>query len=111
MKYKLMFAVGCLFAGMLASAQGAPAKETWDHSCAKCHGAEGKGDTRIGEKLGVKNYTDPAVQAKFTDEQAFKDIKNGVEVDGRKKMPAFGDKLSDEEIHDLVKHIRSFKKG
>jgi len=111
MKYKLMIALGCLAAGMLTSAHGAPAKENWDKSCAKCHGADGKGATKMGEKLGVKDYTDPAVQAKFTDEEAFKAIKDGVMEDGKKKMAGFGDKLSDDEIHALVKHIRDFKKA
>ena len=111
MKYRLTFALGCLFAGMLTCAQGAPAKENWDHSCAKCHGAEGKGDTKIGQKLGVKDYSDPAVQAKFTDDEAFKAVKDGVEEGGKKKMPGFADKLSDEDIKGLVKYMRDFKKG
>ncbi len=110
MKYKLTLAVACVFAGMLVGAQGADVKDTWEHSCAKCHGADGKGDTKMGQKLGVKNYTDAAVQAKFTDEQAFKAIKEGVEENGKKKMQGFGDKLSDDESHALVKHIRDLKK-
>lgn len=111
MKYKLMFVFGIALAGALTCARGAPAKENWDQHCAKCHGADGKGATKMGEKLGVKDYTDPQVQAKFTDDEAFKAIKEGVTEDGKKKMQGFGEKLSDDEIHALVKHIREFKKA
>ena len=110
MKYRLMLASGLILAGALTCVQGAPANENWEQSCAKCHGADGKGATKMGQKVGVKDYTDPQVQAKFTDEQAFKAIKEGVTEDGKKKMQGFGDKLSDDEIHALVKHIREFKK-
>jgi cytochrome c553 len=108
MKLKLMLVVA--MAGMLSIAQGATVQENWDQNCAKCHGKEGKGDTKMGEKLGVKNYTDAAVQAKFTDDQAFKAIKDGVMAEGKKAMPAFGEKLSDGDIKALVQHIRELKK-
>ena len=40
------------------STKGAEAKENWTTLCAKCHGADGKSDTKIGAKLGAKNFTD-----------------------------------------------------
>ena len=50
------------------SARAADAKATYEASCAKCHGAEGKGDTKIGQKLGVKDFTDAKVQADMKDD-------------------------------------------
>ena len=111
MKYKLIATFGFVLTGMLTCAQGAPVQENWDQHCAKCHGPDGKGATKMGQKLGVKDYTDPQVQAKFTDEEAFKAIKEGISEEGKKKMQAFGEKLSDDDIHALVKHVRSFKKA
>ncbi len=86
------------------------AQATWDKTCAKCHGKDGV-PTRIGAKLGAVDYTDPKVQASFTDAEAVMKIKDGVEKDGRKKMKAYGKKLSDEEIKALVQYLRDFKKS
>lgn len=85
------------------------AKSTWDKQCAKCHGPDGKGETKLGRKMGVKDLTAPTTQEKFTDEQAFKAIKEGLKEGDKVKMkPAEG--LSDEEIKALIAHVRSLKK-
>lgn len=92
-------------------AQAADAKENWEKHCAKCHGTEGKGDTKMGQKLGVKDYTDAKVQEKLKDEEMTKATKEGVkDAEGKVKMKGFADALSDDEIKALVKHIRSLKK-
>ncbi len=91
------------------SARGADAKDNWTKLCAKCHGAEGKGDTKIGARLGIKDFSDPKVQASFKDDDAFKDLKNGLQnEDGRTLMKPF-DTLSDDEIKALVAYVRTLK--
>ncbi len=50
-----------LFVAAMTSMRAADAKENWEKNCAKCHGADGKGDTKMGKKVGVKDYTDPKV--------------------------------------------------
>ena len=97
------------------SAKAADAKETFDTQCAKCHGAEGKGDTKIGAKLGAKNLTDAKVQADMKDEDAAKAIKDGIkDADGKTKMKAFvtgaDTPLSDDEVKALVTYVRGLKK-
>ena len=92
------------------SSRAADAKENWEKSCAKCHGADGKGQTTMGKKNGAKDYTDAKVQAEIKDEAAIKTIKEGLIVDGKKKMDGYTDKLSDDEIKALVAYIRQFKK-
>lgn len=87
----------------------ADAKTNWDNLCKKCHGETGKGDTKMGQKLGLKDYSDPAVQAKMTDAEMFKAIKEGVKDGDKVKMKA-NDNLSDDEIKALVAHTRSLKK-
>ena len=45
------------------SGWAADAKALYEKDCAKCHGADGKGDTKMGKTLGAKDYTDAKVQA------------------------------------------------
>ncbi len=109
MKKVLVFTLALLAAGAV-SLRAADAKEIYDKDCAKCHGADGKGKTKMGEKLGVKDYTDAKVQAEMKDADMVKAIKEGVkDKEDKTKMKAFGD-LSDDEVKALVAHIRSFKK-
>ena len=96
--------------GAALSLAAAPAAENWDNHCAKCHGADGKGQTKVGKKLQLKDYTDAKVQAEMKDEDMVKAINEGVsDSKGKEKMKAFKDELSADEIKDLVAYIRKFK--
>jgi len=109
MKKIIIVSVALLIAGAV-SVRAADAKENWDKSCAKCHGPDGKGKTKMGEKLAVKDYTDAKVQDGMKDDAMIKAIKEGVKDGEKTKMKGFGDALSDDEIKALVKQIREFKK-
>jgi len=88
----------------------ADAATNWTESCAKCHGAAGKGDTKMGKKLGIRDLTDPQVQAKFTDEQAFKAMKEGLKDESGKTTMKAIEGLSDEDIKALTAYVRTLKK-
>jgi cytochrome c553 len=92
------------------TAGAADAKETYDKTCAKCHGADGKGQTKMGQKLGVKDFTDAKVQADLKDDAAIKAIKEGVKDKDDKTLMKPVEGLSDDEIKALVQHVRDFKK-
>jgi mono/diheme cytochrome c family protein len=104
--------VCALLTAMAVSGGAAEAKikALYDKECAKCHGVDGKGDTKMGKKMGAKDYTDPKVQAAVTDEAAFKAIKEGFkDKDGKTLMkPLEG--VSDEDIKALVAYMRTFQK-
>ena len=102
-------ALTALLLASFAISRAAPAGENWENNCTKCHGADGKGETKLGHKLKVKDYTDAAVQAKMSDEDIIKMITEGVTDDGKEKMKPFKDILTPDEIHDLVAYIRKFK--
>jgi cytochrome c5 len=78
--------------------------EIYKKKCAACHGATGAGDTMIGKNLRIRSLRSHEVQNR-SDEELFNII-----AKGRNKMPAFDRKLSREQIHDLVRHIRALGK-
>jgi cytochrome c553 len=86
------------------------AKDAYEKDCAKCHGSDGKGDTKMGKKLGAKDYTDPKVQAALTDDAAFKATKEGLKDKEGKVLMKPAEGLSDDDIKALVAHMRTFKK-
>jgi mono/diheme cytochrome c family protein len=88
----------------------APVAENWENHCMKCHGADGKGQTKAGKKLNVRDYTDPKVQADMKDEEMIKATAEGVfDKGGKEKMKAYKDELTADEIKELVAYIRKFK--
>ncbi len=93
-----------------ASLQAADVKTNWEKQCLKCHGADGKGQTKMGRQSGVKDYTDPKVQEEMKDDKAMTIMKEGIVENGKKKMDPYKDKLTDEEMKALIAHMRSFKK-
>lgn len=81
--------------------------------CATCHGATGGGDGPGAGGLNPKprNFHDAAWQAKVTDEHIAKVIKEGGAPNGLSgTMPPWGAVLKDDEIAEVVKHIRAMKK-
>ena len=92
------------------SAFAADAKALYIKDCAKCHGEDGKGETKMGKKLMAKDYTDAKVQAELKDEQAFKGIKEGLKDKEGKTLMKPAEGLSDEEIKGLVAYMRTLKK-
>src|SRR6266404_2091397 len=102
MKRTLILATLCLLAAG-ATTRAADVKETWEKQCAKCHGTDGKGDTKMGKKLEVKDYTDAKVQSAMKDDEMAKAIKQGKKDGDKTKMKAFTE-LSDAEVQALVAH-------
>jgi mono/diheme cytochrome c family protein len=80
----IAIAVFALSATLLRAAD---AKSVYEERCAKCHGVDGKGQTKMGQKLDAKDYTDAKVQADLSDDAAFKAIKEGLKnADGKTLM-------------------------
>ncbi len=106
-KTKILTLAGVLLVAVVAQADP---KETFEKTCAKCHGADGAGQTKMGQKLGCRDYTDAKVQATLKDDEAFKALKEGLtNADGKALMKPVAD-LSDDDIKALVAYVRTFKK-
>lgn len=108
MKKLFVLGLGWMVASVL-SASAVDVKPIWEKACAKCHGMDGKGDTKAGKKVEVKDMTDSKWQSNVTDEKAFKSIKEGLK-DGDKIRMKPAENVSDEEIKALVQLIRGLKK-
>lgn len=106
---KLLTLTIVILAGMALSANAADAKALYDKACKKCHGAEGKGDTVMGKKVGAKDYSTAKVQEEMKDDKAFKAIKEGLK-DGDKIVMKPTEGVTDDEVKELVKYMRTFKK-
>ncbi len=87
----------------IAFAQGSGA-DTFKAKCAMCHGADGSASTGMGKSMGLKPLGSPEVQS-MSDADMTTLITNG-----KGKMPAYKGKLTDAQISDVVKYIRTLKK-
>lgn len=85
----------------------AMAEKLYTTNCMTCHRDSGKGGkvTVDGKALDPNDLTAEKMK-KHTDENIFKDIKEGSPDDG---MPAFKDKLTDDQIRAIVKHVRTLQ--
>ena len=70
--------------------------------CAGCHQTDGKGNKNMGE---MPDFTDAAWQKKESDSHLANAIRKG-----KKPMPAYEGKITDDEIKALVGYVRSFAK-
>jgi cytochrome c6 len=107
---KLILTTGVLVFLATPALVAEDAKVIYDAQCTKCHGADGKGETKMGKKLGAKDYSDPKVQAAVTDEAAFKAIKDGFKSKEDKVLMKPTEGVSDAEIKTVVAYMRTFKK-
>ena len=82
----------------------ADAAQLYKAKCAVCHGAEGKGDSAVGKKLGARDLGSPEVQ-KQSDEDLIEAV-----TKGKNKMPAYGKTLKEDEIKGMVAYIRELAK-
>jgi cytochrome c553 len=106
---RMILIVAAALTAAVVTASAADVKENWEKNCSKCHGPDGKGDTKMGKKVEVKDFTDAKYQASMKDEDMFKAIKEGVK-DGDKVRMKAAEGLSDDEIKALVTYVRAFKK-
>jgi mono/diheme cytochrome c family protein len=91
--------LGLVLALALPPIAAADAKADYTAKCAGCHGADGS-----KSMMGAKPLSGADVQG-----MSDADL-NAAITNGKGKMPAYKGKLTDDQIKDLVKYVRSLKK-
>ncbi len=79
-------------------------------NCARCHGADGRGDTPLGHTYNAPEFTDAEWWRKHSDITSTGQLVSIVNH-GEGGMPAFGKKLKPSEIKLLVNYVRRFRKS
>ena len=83
------------------------APQTYRRHCISCHGSDGKGKTSKGRFSHARDLTDAQWQEDVSDERIFNSIMNGRNVRGN--MPAFANKLKENDVNSLVGFVRGLK--
>lgn len=97
----LGFAIAvALVVGSTANAQ----EDLYKSKCAACHGADGAANTAVGKSMKIRDFHSPDVQ-KQTDAQLTEII-----TSGKGAMPSYKGKLTDDQIKQMVGHIRDLAK-
>ena len=108
--YVLAVAVMLALAGFVRESRGdyvRPATQTYRRYCVSCHGTDGKAKTSKGKYSHARDLTDAQWQADVSDERIFNSIMNGRNQRGN--MPAFADKIKEQEVNSLVSFVRGLK--
>lgn len=90
----IVLAVSFLFVG---AAQAADGKALFGSKCSVCHGPDGKGQSAMGKKLGVKDLTVTKLSAGDIEAMITK---------GKGKMTPFQGKLTPEEIKAVGAYVK-----
>ena len=82
----------------------AEARKIYKETCIRCHKEDGKGGVTDleGKKIKAPDFTSDKLKNE-PDDEFIEIIRNGEKSDG---MPAFKDRLNDEQIRNMVKLIR-----
>jgi mono/diheme cytochrome c family protein len=90
------------------SRSGPKVLDLYQNNCARCHGADGRGDTPLGHTYNAPDFTDREWWRKHSNITSTTSL-TALVVRGKGGMPAFGKKLSRTEISRLVAYVRRFK--
>lgn len=112
---ELVFAASALSLGLSAGVARAadPAVERmFKAKCAACHGVDGKGATKQGEKMKIGDMTTAAFKKEMTPDKIKATILDGLnrDKDGvKQEMKPWRGKITDEQVEQLVSYVRGLK--
>ena len=115
MKYKIVYSLTIAVCSLLTVApklyaNDSPGKQLYHVYCSQCHGMQGNGKGINIRDMSVqpRDHTDAKAMSARSDAELFKAIKEGGQAINKSLlMPPWGDVLSDAEIKELVKYLRT----
>ena len=108
--FKHLIACGTIATAIgVSAALAASAGENYENHCSKCHGADGKGQTKMGKKLNVRDMTSEAYKKELDDAKALASLKEGIKKDGKEIKKSYASDLSEAELKALVAYVRGLK--
>jgi mono/diheme cytochrome c family protein len=93
--------VAALAVPALAQTNG---EQIYKARCAMCHGQDGLAATPMAKMMNVPSFKEPAL-VKAPESRLI-----AATADGKGHMPAFKDKLSAAQIHEVVAYIRKLQR-
>lgn len=102
-RFGIALTAAILFAGSISFAQSG-GEAVYKGKCQSCHGAQGVPNPGIAKAMGVKPANDPSVKSQTAAQMI------ATTTNGKGKMPAFKDKLTDAQIKDSIDYFRTFAK-
>src|SRR4029077_15211561 len=106
--------VALVFAGAVSVRAQAPVRsgaEVFRAACITCHGPDGRGTPKshVGFDVPLPDFTDCQATTPEVENDWFAVVYNGGPVRAfDRHMPSFGEALSDAEIHNVVRYLRTF---
>ena len=84
---------------------GGDYQKYWTDACARCHGVNGNGRDNSGKQLPDNgfDFTDSRKANKKKDSDWVKSI-----MEGKDKMPAFKDKMTQADVEKMIPILRKF---
>ncbi len=106
---KLLFAAAAIMFVASPALHAEEAYLNYKTYCMQCHGMHGKGDGVNVPAMNIlpRDHSDNAYMMKRTNTEIYKVIKFGGPVINKSvKMPPWGDTFTEQELQELVGHIR-----
>jgi cbb3-type cytochrome c oxidase subunit III len=87
------------------ASQAERGRAVYEAKCARCHGADGAGRTRMAEIVEPPDISDAAWQRQRSNARMIASVTNGLG-----QMPAFKKKLTRQEIAAAVAYVRTLRR-
>ena len=104
---QLSLVTAAAFMALALNATADDGSAVFTKECAKCHGADGKGDTAMGKKLKIKDLTVELAKLDAAKIEAV--VKDGVKDGDKVRMKGFKD-LSEADVKAVAKFVATLKK-
>jgi mono/diheme cytochrome c family protein len=98
---------GAVWPAQEANGGASPGRAAFERACARCHGADGRGDPEIKKTMpNVRDFHDPQFLGRATNDSILT-----VMMAGKGQMPAFGRSLSMPKMQALSGYVRRLGTG